>query len=175
MISSGAGSFIYRQRGMTIIVGMIMLLLLTIIGLAGINAANLEEHMAGNQRDRALAFQSAEAALRAAEKSLDGVSAPTWNTPGYGDQVASGGDSTYWDTFNWSGTGLRVDLGMTSVAAQPQYYVEKINVQFGSGTSGSAVDFSSGTESAANYRITARAVGASSSTVVVLQTTYKVL
>ena len=113
--------------------------------------------------------------MRTAEKALDGVSAPTWNTRGYGDQVTSGGDPAYWDSFDWASNGLQVALGITGVASQPQYFVEKINVQFGASTSGSAVDFASGTEPEANYRITARAAGASASTVVVLQTTYKVL
>jgi len=37
-----------------------MLLLLTIIGITGIQVSGLEEKMAGNSRDQNLAFQSAE-------------------------------------------------------------------------------------------------------------------
>ncbi len=58
------------QRGAILVVSLIMLLLLTIIGLAGMRTTSLEEKMAGNSRDRALAFQSAEAALSIAEQDI---------------------------------------------------------------------------------------------------------
>jgi type IV pilus assembly protein PilX len=56
-----------RQAGAVLLVSLVMLLLLTLIGLAGMRLASLEERIAGNQRDREVAFQAAEAALRAGE------------------------------------------------------------------------------------------------------------
>ncbi|MEQ1557357.1 MAG: PilX N-terminal domain-containing pilus assembly protein [Methyloglobulus sp.] len=61
-----------QQRGVVLLVSLIMLLLLTIIGLTGVQTSGLEEKMAGNMRDRNLAFQAAEAALRDAEKDIGG-------------------------------------------------------------------------------------------------------
>ena len=55
------------ERGAVLLVSLVMLLLLTLIGLAGMRRAQLEERMAGNLRDRQMAFQAAEAALRAGE------------------------------------------------------------------------------------------------------------
>ncbi|WP_345890269.1 PilX N-terminal domain-containing pilus assembly protein [Pseudomonas sp. PDNC002] len=55
------------QGGAVLLVSLVMLLLLTIVGLAGLRMAQLEERMAGNLRDRQVAFQGAEAALRAGE------------------------------------------------------------------------------------------------------------
>jgi len=55
------------QRGAVLLVTLVMLLLLTLIGLASMRLASLEERMAGNLRDRQVAFQAAEAALRAGE------------------------------------------------------------------------------------------------------------
>lgn len=55
------------ERGAVLLVALVMLLLLTLIGLAGMRMEQLEERMAGNLRDRQMAFQSAEAALSAGE------------------------------------------------------------------------------------------------------------
>lgn len=55
------------ERGAVLLVSLVMLLLLTLIGLAGMRMVQLEERMAGNLRDRQMAFQAAEAALRAGE------------------------------------------------------------------------------------------------------------
>lgn len=164
-----------RQRGMTLIIGLIMLLLLTIIGLAAIRGASLEERMAGNYRDRALAFQAAEAGLRAAETVLNAASLSAWNTTGYGAQVAQGGRVSYWESFNWSTQSVLTNLGLEYVSSQPRYYVERITSKFGGGGSGSAVDFESQlkVEPETMYRVTARAAGGSNDTVVILQSTYK--
>lgn len=56
-----------KQYGAVLIVSMLILLVMTIIGLAGMQVTSLEEKMTGNMRDRNLAFQAAESALRAGE------------------------------------------------------------------------------------------------------------
>jgi len=66
------------QSGAVLIISLIMLLLLTIIGMASTQSTGLEEKMAGNSRDKNLAFQGAESALKAAENSL--VTLPTLPT-----------------------------------------------------------------------------------------------
>ena len=63
------------QVGVVLIISLIMLLLLTIIGLSGMQTTVLEEKMTGNSRDQNLAFQSAEAALRAGEAKIESL----WN------------------------------------------------------------------------------------------------
>lgn len=55
------------ECGAVLLVSLVMLLLLTLVGLAGMRMVQLEERMAGNLRDRQMAFQAAEAALRAGE------------------------------------------------------------------------------------------------------------
>jgi Tfp pilus assembly protein PilX len=75
-------------RGAVLLVSLVMLLLLTVIGLAGMRMVQLEERMAGNLRDRQVAFQAAEAALRAGEAAgwslyrRDGAGASAYNTEG---------------------------------------------------------------------------------------------
>ncbi|CDM41973.1 type IV pilus assembly protein PilX [Ectopseudomonas oleovorans] len=56
-----------KQDGAILIVALIMLLLVTIIGLASMRGTSLQERMAGNLRDQELALQAAEAALRRGE------------------------------------------------------------------------------------------------------------
>lgn len=55
------------QRGMALLVVLLLLLVTTILGLASMRGALLEERMSGNLYDRSLMFQAAEAALREGE------------------------------------------------------------------------------------------------------------
>jgi len=58
------------QRGAALIVALILLVVITLVGLAAIGTTLLQNKMAGNQYDRQIAFQSAEAALRVAAAQL---------------------------------------------------------------------------------------------------------
>lgn len=58
---------VVRQRGAALFVGLILLILLALIGLASMQSTLLQERMAGNFRLVNLAFQNAEEQLRAAE------------------------------------------------------------------------------------------------------------
>ena len=56
-----------RQAGIALIIGLVILAVLSMIGVAAFSISTQEERMAGNSRDRMLAFEAAEAALRACE------------------------------------------------------------------------------------------------------------
>ena len=58
------------QRGVALIVSLILLLVITIIGLAAIRLSSTEEKMAGNTVDRTQAFQVAEASLQFAASTI---------------------------------------------------------------------------------------------------------
>lgn len=58
------------QKGAALVVSLIILLILTILGVAGMRSSTLEERMAGNARDRHLAFEATEAGLLAGEQFL---------------------------------------------------------------------------------------------------------
>jgi type IV pilus assembly protein PilX len=60
------------QRGMVLIVSLVLLVALTLLGLTAMQNSSLEERMAGNARAENEAFQAAEAALRAGEAWLFG-------------------------------------------------------------------------------------------------------
>jgi type IV pilus assembly protein PilX len=59
-----------RQSGVALIVALIMLLLITLIGLAAARSQTMEMRMTVNTQNRELAVQSAEAALRFAEDGI---------------------------------------------------------------------------------------------------------
>ncbi|MFA7522256.1 MAG: PilX N-terminal domain-containing pilus assembly protein [Halothiobacillaceae bacterium] len=53
----------HRQRGVALVIALVLLIAVTLVGLAGIRGTTLQEQMAGNYYDREVAFQAAEAAL----------------------------------------------------------------------------------------------------------------
>ena len=55
------------QRGVALLVVLMLLLIMTLLGLASLRGAMMEERMAANTFDRGLMFQAAESALREAE------------------------------------------------------------------------------------------------------------
>src|SRR5690349_18063320 len=52
-----------RQAGATLVVGLILLLVLTVVGVSGMNTATMEITMAGNTQFQQDAFQAAEDAI----------------------------------------------------------------------------------------------------------------
>ena len=58
------------QRGMVLVVSLVFLLLLTLIGISSMQSATLQEKMAGSVTFRNQSFQTAEAALRVGESSI---------------------------------------------------------------------------------------------------------
>lgn len=59
-----------QQRGATLLVSIIFLLIMTVLALGSIRGVSLQERMATNLYDRDLAFQSAEAAIQAAQAEV---------------------------------------------------------------------------------------------------------
>lgn len=68
-----------KQKGSSLIICMIFLLLLTIVGMSSMQSATMQERMVGNAVDENRAFQSAEGALRAGEKYVQDNSATITN------------------------------------------------------------------------------------------------
>jgi type IV pilus assembly protein PilX len=62
--------FPHRQQGVALVVALVLLLVVTVLGLASMRGTSLQERMSANMYDRSLAFQRSEAALRAAEEAI---------------------------------------------------------------------------------------------------------
>lgn len=147
------------QRGATLVVALIFLVVLTMLGLVAARDNILQERMAGNTRSRDLALQAAEAALRDAEQTL-----PTWRQLAFDGTQAGlstydatqANDAVFWKNgANWASYRMPVTT-LNQVAEQPKYRVEKMPAV--------------GTEE--YYRVTARGVGREAGAVVVVQAVY---
>ena len=172
------------QQGMVLVVGLVMVLLITIIGVSAIRGSGLQESMAGNMRDRNIAFQAAESALREGE-AIIGPSVKTLppfkgaeGTGLWQDLSETPANSIiYWTKDNWASMSKETDLEFEDVTASPRYVVEEIEVDIAMSAraDGSGVDIHAmqSTGDATPYRVTAQGFGISPDTDVVLQSTYK--
>ncbi len=67
-----------KQGGIALVVALVLLVAVTLLGLAGIRGTTLQEKMAGNYFDRETAFQAAEAALRLGSDEFRGSRESFW-------------------------------------------------------------------------------------------------
>lgn len=181
---------IKRQSGAVLVVGLIMVLLMTIVGLAAIRGSGLQEIMAGNMRERNMAFQVAEAGLRVGEAEVDaaGFDKDVFGTAvdGYYDDLGVPANNPFdeliqsWSDEEWENRAVEtnVDFG-DDISAQPRYLVEKLLVLSAdvAASTGSGVDLGSlndlGLE-AEYYRVTARGESETGTSKAVVQSTYRV-
>ena len=59
-----------KQHGATLIVALVLLVIVTLFGIAGMRGTTLEMKMVASARDRAMAFEAAESTLRRVEDDL---------------------------------------------------------------------------------------------------------
>jgi len=60
------------QSGVTLLVVLVLLIVISLLGVAVMRSSGMQESMSANLRDRALAFQAAETALRVAQQDVLG-------------------------------------------------------------------------------------------------------
>ena len=65
-----------KQQGATLIIALVLLAIVTIVGIAGMRGTNLEMKMIASARDRAIAFEAAESALRGVEQYFQNLATP---------------------------------------------------------------------------------------------------
>ncbi len=69
-----------QQRGVSLLIVLILLLIMTLLGLASMRVGLLQEKMSGGQFDRSLSFQAVEAAAREAEDVIENTPIATFPT-----------------------------------------------------------------------------------------------
>lgn len=164
---------INQQKGATLIVGLVLLLLLTMVGMSGLNVSTMQEKMSGSMRDRQIAFQSAEAALRIGEDFVATTANLSTTVFGVIDSNNLGGGVDYWDTFDWEAAAMQpVDSNeVKGVAVQPYFVVEKLgNPTDDTPTPGKEIGYTQ-VNSTTLYRVTSLGVGASTNAEAILQST----
>lgn len=164
-----------RQRGVVLVVSLLMLLVLTMIGLAATRGTTLEQRMTTNQNDQEVAFQAAEAALRSGESALAGAANLNFSANAAGAYTQST-MTVNWKTIDWSPSGSAVVAytgGIQPVPiVNPSYFIVYDSAAPNSGGSSLAPDQPVSDNS--TYHIYARGVGLTGNTAVILESTYKI-
>lgn len=170
------------QRGASLVIALMFLIVLTVLGLVAVRSSTMQERMAGNDRDRAVAFEAAEAALRDAELDIRLNITPA--SPF--DLACAGGlcwPSTVatpnWYVVPWAGGTSRI-YGVGSGAgayplavANPPRYIIEILPELPSGPGGTLrAGARASSTGGVGYRITARGWGRRPGTQVMLQSVY---
>jgi type IV pilus assembly protein PilX len=155
------------ERGVVLAVSLIILLVLTILGTAGMRTTLMQERMAGSMRELNLAFQAAEAALREGELLLEAAALPAFDgTEGYWHWAAT--DKPDWTaSSHWSASNTRAFSGALFGVDPPRYFLEQRPAVSAPGSLEAGVPL----PDAGVYRVTARAVGGTAAEVV-LQVEY---
>jgi len=178
---------IKAQHGVVLIMAMVILFAMTLIGVTSMNTTSLEERIASNYRDRQIAFQAAEAALRQGERDTKTITNSAFDEDNYVTACTNGlcdcGDKsvacvTYWIddvptktdvVWNISTTHRTYSVGLAGVTTPAKYIIEFM---------GYICPTSAACTPAAGdpkmFRITALATGRTNSSKVMLQSTYQV-
>lgn len=158
------------QRGVALVVALLLLVVITLVGLAAVRGTIMQQRMAANHFDRQVAFQSAEAAMRAATARIASNPGDIARNCQAGGVFCQGNpfddpnlDASKIITVS-SGTGTgQFDAG-TLAASQPQYVIENMgnwynpSTSTGYGQSANSHNYGAqGTSTTAvYYRVTAR-------------------
>lgn len=185
----------HAQQGAALVVSLLFLLMLTLIGVTSAMVSSLEERMSGNLRDRNLAFQAAESALRAGELYIAAALPPTTAVPTetfgcsdlydcslVGDLTvdsvwAAGGHSHEYDGYTAAAAGDS-DHPPPTLRENPRYLVEVVDPipTMPPGctyAAGAQVSSDPNCVPVCTYRVTARGVGSTATAKVFLQSTYR--
>ena len=168
-----------KQSGVALFISLVLLLVLTIAGVSAVQTTTLEERMARNSHDSMMAFQSAESALRQAENWLEAninsvagfTNAGTnglWTTAQFAE------DDRWLDDAVWTGnTSVVVAAAVPDVAQQPRYIIEWLaTVQRSNNSAMLGSSYQSVFDRIEVFRVTARGVGGTANSEVLLQSTY---
>ena len=181
MINKNSNQNSLKQKGVVLITGVIFLVILTMLVLAIMRSATLEERMASNAKNRQVALQAAEAVLRDAEDSL--FSATSTLTTAFDPSIFNTGcanglcNQPAANTYRWKNAAIwgnatsrtfatpasGVDFTLAGVPSQPRYIVEMMKFSGG---------IQKGLCPKIKFRITARGLGNDSS-VVYVQNIYR--
>lgn len=126
-----------RQQGIALIMAIILLIIATLTGLAGMRNTSLQEKLSANLYDRAVAMQSAEFALSEAEKWLfetgrDSIISTTTVincTKADAACPAVPANTFTTGTTNWVSVALPDTFNENLNAGNPQYFVQYLGLR----------------------------------------------
>ena len=179
------------QRGLSLITTLLFMVAALVLGVSVMGVNVMQERIIGNTKDRDVAFQAAEAALRDAELDIatniladtaftaactNGLCTPPTLRSPIPATAALPVDKQ--PGFNWATASNVRTYGqftaapaLSGVSQAPVYVIEKLGY-LGAASGESAVIGSEANAPGLGYRVTARANGARSETTVILQSIY---
>jgi type IV pilus assembly protein PilX len=165
-----------KQSGAVLFVSLILLLIMTLLGITGMQTTILEEKMAGNSRNTNQAFQSAEAALRRSEAWLSTqATEPAATSTGTNDiwtlsamDPDTSNSDEWWEELNsswWSSNGVSYGTTLSGINTPPLTIIEyktfkSDTLLTGTGSIPTGLTF---------YQVTAKGTGGSDQAKVLLQ------
>ncbi|MBA3979682.1 MAG: hypothetical protein C0462_03685 [Alcanivorax sp.] len=171
----------YRQeRGAALLMSLVLLVVMTLIGVAAMRSTTMQERMAGGMQDQTIALQAAESALRAGEMQLRENTVLNFNQNGWYD-FDDGRPRPTWlaaPTDTNSSRALVYDGDLMSRQApltRPQYYIERLLPVEAEETAGGSLALGDGQplEEVDLYRVRARGFGRNTNTVVILESVFR--
>lgn len=161
-------SSLTREKGSILVISLLLMLSLTIIAVSQVSFNSTQSRIAANTADSHVAFQTAEGAINEAINNLLAGSYATAsflsNTNGLYFYNASA--APLWTTINWTSNSAVISSFQGSSSAQAVFFIELLPSVIKRGQNSNVPT--------QVYRITARAVGGSGNTSIILQTTVQV-
>jgi len=165
-----------QQAGASLIVSLMLLIVLTLLGLSGMQSTIMQERMANNVRDKGMAFQAAESAIRSGEDWVKTINVSTLANPQDGATCAPPCNiidlndyaSMTTENIDWWKINARAFSNMPSgtFAAAPRFIVERHSkIEY-------SLDPSDETLEPHLYRITAIGVGGTATAQAIIETLY---
>lgn len=170
---------IKNQSGSILIVSLMILVVLTMLGVSSMSSTSLQERMAGNFRDRQVAFQAAEMTLAYAEEyartAISSASIFTGSGGLYAQYTGPTNFNAYDETWWTTTSSIVLPTTISQVRTQPRFVIEyrgDIGEVEGTSVNISGYGESAGGGIIANFRVTVRATGLSDNTNIILQSNY---
>lgn len=168
-----------KEKGVVLFMSLVMLLIITVLGLSSVQTTSLQERMARNSRDSNLAFQSAEAAIKAAESIVNAYVVEDSFDSLVGSESGlffeTGYNSTQnWVGFDWESGNYYSAAAIEGTAAVPKYIVEVVKtvVAYDDTLNLNNIGQDTGSGRTHIYRITAYGTGGTSNAHVMIQSTF---
>ena len=117
-----------NQRGWVLVVGLVILVMLTILAMALMKTARLEEKMAGATRDMNLSFQAAETVLRGAETFVENLADEAlFNSSAGGLYSETDEEPENLFTTGWIDANSReLASDLAGINSKPRYMIKKL-------------------------------------------------
>lgn len=157
-----------KQQGYILLLTLVLMIMLTVLALTQISSNTSQTRVAANATDSEITFEKTEGAVNQAINNLNNgtYTANSFLNNSNGLYIFDPNSPPLWTTINWSGSAV-IKSFQGSSGPQAAYFIEKLPSVCLPGQNCRV-------QTNNLYRITARALGASGNSAVIIQTTLQV-